>query len=414
MFPKIEHIDDVRLYVEAQPDEAFYIADKGDYLVVNYRSIMSIFPDLSVGHEAAILRECRGMIFCAKTGKILRRPLHKFFNFGERMESRDIDLNEIVAVYDKLDGSMVAPFFLNGDLVWGTKMGLTHMTDDLRSFVQRSTMESTLTSGKMMKKYHDFAGILISQRNMTPIFEYMAPKHRIVVNHPEETMSLLAVRDINTGEYMSYDKMASLASCFNIPVVKRWEVSDNASLVDQVRELEGTEGVVVELRNGDRLKVKSLWYMDLHKNREAIAKEKYVVGLILNERIDDALGLVPDHVRPKLEAYAKQFVMQYEERLEGIALSLYEALRTFETKKDFAISTIDSDHITRTIGFKLFDRRNDYPFHPHLMIADSFKEIILKMCDKSDTDFDKLCRKGIFNDSLPVWNIWDGTASDNS
>jgi RNA ligase len=408
MFPIIKHIDDVRPHVDAHSD-SFYIADKGDYLVANYASVMSAFPPLSDGPHAAILRECRGLIFDAKSGNLIRRPLHKFFNLGEREESRgdNFKSEDIVGVYDKLDGSMIAPFMLNGEIRWGTKMGLTHMTPDVEDFVRRNP------------KYHELAKYMLNNKYpATPIFEYMAPKHRIVVNHEEEKMALLAVRFIETGEYLMFANdswcrfhqgVVDLGEKYDVPVVRRWEVDTQHSLVDHVRELEGSEGVVVELRNGDRLKIKSLWYVDLHKNREAIAKEKYVVGLILNERIDDAIGLVPDFVVPKLEAYTQAFVKAYEAKLEESANYILEALATYEAKRDFAIATAaEGNHLARTIAFKVYDLRPD---HPHLMIADMFKERILAFTDKSDTDFQKQCREAVFNNNLPAWNIWDNTAS---
>jgi hypothetical protein len=199
------------------------------------------------------------------------------------------------------------------------------------------------------------------------------------------------------------------AEKFGVPVVRRWDIKPEDNLVDQVRDLEGAEGVVVELKNGDRLKIKSLWYVDLHKNREAIAKEKYVVGLILNERIDDAIGLVPDFVVPKLEAYTQAFVKAYEAKAVEVANYIYDALHTYSEKRDFAIATAsEGNHLARSIAFKVYDVRPD---HPHLMIADMFKERILAFTDKSDIDFQKQCREAVFNNQLPAWNIWDNTAS---
>lgn len=397
-YAHITNISQVRPIVEAN-EESFYIAEKEGYSVANYKSIMAAFPDLATGEDAYILRELRGIIFCNKTGDILRRPLHKFFNYSERAEYHaDIMAQKkIVAVYDKLDGSMIAPFILNGEIRWGTKMGLTHMTPDVEAFVARN------------QKYHEMASKCL-RGGLTPIFEYMAPKHRIVVNHVEETMTLLAIRYMDSGDYFGYDALEHIGNFYDIPVVRRWEIDDNFDLVNQVRELEGTEGVVVEFDDGTRAKVKSLWYMDLHKNREAIAKEKYVVGLILNDRIDDALSLVPDHVQEPLKAYTKAFLETYQAKLEEVANYIYEALHTYEFKRDFAIATAaEGNHLARAIAFKLFDQRPDYP---HLMVGDLFKDRILNFTTKSDIDFDRECRHGVFNNRLPSWNIWDGGVAE--
>lgn len=399
-YAHITHIDQVREAIEG--NEAFYIADKGDYLVVNYVSIITAFPPLTDGNHAKIMRELRGITFCAKTGEVLRRPLHKFFNYNQTAENHEsiLDAKKIVAVYDKLDGSMCAPFMLNGEIRWGSKMGLTHIAPDMEAFVERNP------------QYAAFAAKFLPL-GWTPIFEYMAPKHRIVVDHREEKMVLLAMRMRDSGEYLPYSNdswcgfhkgLVDAAAEFNIPVVRRWDIDADKSLIAQVHELEGAEGVVVEYDDGTRVKVKSLWYMDLHKNREAIAKEKYVVGLILNDRIDDALGLVPDHVKPKLESYTEAFLKAFTVKEFEVLTAVTEALNKHETKKDIALdSTLD--HNVRWICFKLFDLKDSKAD----TILDLFKGIVLKMTTKSDTDFDKECRKGIFGDALPTWNIWDGT-----
>lgn len=397
MFANISHIDEVRPHVEATDGE-FYITDKGDYLVANYAAIMSTFPGMDTA-AGAILRECRGMLFDGKTGKIIRRPLHKFFNLGEREESRGDNFKpeDVVAVYDKLDGSMIAPFFLNNEqgyhqVRWGTKAGLTHMTPDVEAFVEKHY------------NYAEFA-IMMLAVDVQPIFEYMAPKHRIVVNHSEEKMELLALRHIFTGEYYDYDTMVKCANNHQLPCVKRWKVDPSLDLVEQVRELEGSEGVVLEMKNGDRLKVKSLWYVDLHKNREAIAREKYVVGLILNERIDDAIGLVPDFVVPRLEAYVKAFMEQYTAKQKEIVEYIFNAVQLYPEKRDFAIATAkEGNHLARAIAFKVYDEQAKGTYTP---IGDHFKDRILAFTDKSDTDFNTQCRIAVFNDKLPEWNIWE-------
>lgn len=173
--------------------------------------------------------------------------------------------------------------------------------------------------------------------------------------------------------------------------------------------MRGIEGVVALTASGLRVKIKTLDYMDLHKNREAIAKEKYVVGLILNERIDDALGLVPVHVKPRLISYTEAFLAQYEMIRNKSFYNLFVAIQQSATRKDFALRN-DLPQFAKWIGFKLFDTRNSSGEITAQAFEDLFKEMILKSCNRSDADFDREVRKGIFNDDLPEWNIWEGVA----
>ena len=124
-FPLIRNISDV-LPAIAGRDE-FVVAEKEGYTVINYNVMFAdTFPDVDSGRttisgeriqnfDAAIRRECRGIIFDTATGEILRRPFHKFFNVNERDETQDhrVDLSRPHAILEKLDGSMIAPFIVN-------------------------------------------------------------------------------------------------------------------------------------------------------------------------------------------------------------------------------------------------------------------------------------------------------------
>ena len=74
--------------------------------------------------DTAIARECRGLKFDAD-GRIIARPFHKFFNLGEKERVEDIDWSAPHQLFDKLDGSMIHPAMLNGEMVFMTRMGAT-------------------------------------------------------------------------------------------------------------------------------------------------------------------------------------------------------------------------------------------------------------------------------------------------
>lgn len=110
-------------------NENFVVADKGDYFVVNYvRMGKDTHPPVEEGElgdyaRAAVLREGRGLIFCSKTGELLSRPFHKFFNLGEREDVMDIDLSKPHAIMEKLDGC------LSGDATVITPYGVMSMAE---------------------------------------------------------------------------------------------------------------------------------------------------------------------------------------------------------------------------------------------------------------------------------------------
>ena len=200
-FPLIRNISDVLPCIEGRDE--FVVAEKEGYTVINYNVMMAdTFPDVRTiivddigvySHHAALRRECRGIIFDSKTGDIIRRPFHKFFNVNEREETQDhvIDLSRPHRILEKLDGSMIAVFAHEGKLIWGTKM----VAQDFHELVEQFVKDSDID-------YEGFCWELINSGH-TPIFEWMHPQKRIVIDYGKEpTLTLTAIRNIVTGAYV--------------------------------------------------------------------------------------------------------------------------------------------------------------------------------------------------------------------
>lgn len=188
-FPVINTIDDV-LPAIAGRDE-FVVAERDFGTVINYLVAM---PDTfkMEGQDdvmGAIRRECRGLIF-DNEGHIMSRPFHKFFNVNEKEETQAhvLDLSRPHIVMDKLDGSMIRPVRMNGMVRLATKMGITDIADAAYNILrhnQRVWLEDMMVNG------------------FTPIFEYIAPTNKIVVEYAEAKLILTAVRETVSGEYRS-------------------------------------------------------------------------------------------------------------------------------------------------------------------------------------------------------------------
>jgi hypothetical protein len=104
-FPADITLDEVRELIK--DNHNFIIVDKGDYIVVNYvRAGNDTFPSV-VDRNTAILRELRGLIFSPE-GKVIARRFHKFFNYGEREDLLDINVNNSHRFIEKLDGCLSA------------------------------------------------------------------------------------------------------------------------------------------------------------------------------------------------------------------------------------------------------------------------------------------------------------------
>jgi RNA ligase len=371
-FPAINHISDV-LPAIAGADE-FHINEKDGYTVISYhvQNPDTTFPvvrkiDELVGDEirisgsenvsAALRRECRGLIFCNETGKVLSRGYHKFFNQNERLETQDIDLSQPHVILEKLDGSMLRPR-------WITKAGITEVSMQVEEWLAENP--------ELQKKYEELALSCLKSGHI-PIFEWCSRKQRIVLDYPEDALILTAMRCNITGKYTSFTDLVLCGERWDIPVVYPVGM--------YFLEQEGVEGIVIRFDDGHMVKVKTDWYVLRHKALDGLRSEKNVLKLILDEGVDDVMPLLDakmqeylggyvDRVFQKWNEYAKHYtctVNNYKhlERKEfanlaktmmfpWLAFKVYDGKDALETIKDKVSHSLSSqttvDNIRELIG----------------------------------------------------------------
>ncbi len=119
MFPVIEHRDEVLAAIDGREEFMVHRNPDLEFESVPYRYTMAdTFPDPNEpGIDTAerrrrqLVRECRGITFDAKSGQVIARKFHKFFNLGERDETRPhrIDWTRPHLRLVKADGSLMTP-----------------------------------------------------------------------------------------------------------------------------------------------------------------------------------------------------------------------------------------------------------------------------------------------------------------
>jgi RNA ligase len=317
-FPIIRGIDDVLPAIEGRNE--FIVAEKDGYNVVNYVVMKEdTFPTV-VDKNTAILREARGMIF-APNGELISRPFHKFFNVNERKETllQNIEFGSH-KIMTKLDGSMVRPFYVGKYIRWGTKMGITDVAMNAEKFVAQNPY------------YNDFVRPLLDD-GFTPIFEWMSPEDRIVIDYgTEPSLVLLALRDNTTGLYYGVQGIPG------IPTVGFHNI-DHTAIVDHTRSLQDAEGFVVQFNDGHMLKIKSDWYVTLHKSASLVKNERAVVSLILKDDVDDLKGFLTENDLKLVRELENTWVDRIFEEQEVVENILFNVLNeTGSNRKDFALA----------------------------------------------------------------------------
>lgn len=349
-FPYIKYIDPVLKAIEGADE--FVVSEKDGYTVINYNYIKEdTFPDVldynSIIHgrgsdydmDAALRRECRGIIF-DKEGVLVRRPFHKFFNYREREETQYASLKMSHTVMNKMDGSMVAPFIIEGNLLWGTKMGVTDVSEQVTPSL-----------------FHiNFARYCITQLNCTPIFEWCSRKQRIVLDYPEDTLALTAIRHMSTGVYMTYDDIYDEAENFHIPVVTAYDSAENLGILERyIHNQEDTEGFVIDFDGGHKLKLKSHWYLNLHKAKEALNRDKNLAALIIENRLDDLIPHLTIEDKTRVAMFSSELRDSIKMRAETISLFVTMAKESNKTRKEFALSISSLDPLTKSVCFRQWD-----------------------------------------------------------
>jgi T4 RnlA family RNA ligase len=265
----------------------------------------------------------RGLTFVFnEDGSLFSRYLllHKFFNLNQVAESQYSLIKDLAirSVYNKEDGS-VASFIR---LPNGSVLGKSKMSFDSD---QASGMNRLYRSNADLKRFVDWS----LDNDYVAVFEYVAPNNRIVLRYLEEELILLRLRDNKTGEYLDLSRFSKEIGSLKVAPS---DLATLDELVEQSHSVEDKEGWIIEFANGLFIKIKTAWYASLHGLlTNDLYRENVLVRYVLDEKIDDVLGQIPEgeadaHARiEKIIAVVKNAVSEkaqdigksYELFLEG-------------------------------------------------------------------------------------------------
>jgi len=328
MFKTIRHISDVEAAVAGKKEIRFLSQPNGITLGCY------LFMDSKTFDSPEAL-ECRGIAF-DRDGHIVSRPLHKFFNVGEkewlapdRLAARD----DIVAIYDKLDGSMVATAWVDDQLKWRSKKSFNSDVVKLATHMLDQPEHGRISA---------FAKEVASA-GLTAIFELTHPDARIVVAQEQPELRLLHVRDNVTGQYVMLDPghaIHDLIASHGIPLVHRFDALSLSSAIESLADMQGREGYVVQFANGDMVKIKCPWYLRIHRSLSFL-RERDIAWLALNEELDDVKGALVEAgidlaAVNEVEARLKTMLSGFLDEIEAI----WERGRDLD-RKSFAIANKD-------------------------------------------------------------------------
>lgn len=183
------------------------------------------------------------------------------------------------------------------------------------------------------------------REGLTPIFEWCSRKNRIVVDYPEDRLVLTAIRHNLTGNYLSFSEMREYGKSFNLDVVlvalgPNFTIDE---LVGLVSGWKGEEGVVVRWGDGHMAKIKATDYLTLHRSKSALSNEKNVIGVVVNDQLDDLIPILTESDASHLRAFQKAFWMGLDEVASSIVdIYLSEGGPAYTNQKAFATEFVSS------------------------------------------------------------------------
>jgi hypothetical protein len=296
---------------------------------------------------------CRGLVTDDK-GDIVAKPFDKFFN----IEEGKFEPTEKFEVYEKMDGSLGIVFWYEGKWILATR----------GSFTSDQAIKGT----EILKKYNTD----IMFRHMTFCFEIIYPENRIVLDYGgEEKLVMLGAFDRWGKDYdiSDWDE-------WGFDVVKKYDgIKDFKELKAMVKD--DQEGFVVKFSNGDRVKVKGVEYLRLHKIMTNVTTTGVWEYLKNGEDVMELLKDVPDEFYKKIQNYVKDLRYSYFQisedagkKFDGKMYGKYNDKEPIEDRKEFAEWVFTQPKHMSGILFRMFDKK-DYSEIIWNIIRPEFKKL---------------------------------------
>jgi len=319
-------------------NESFYIKEteiEGSRVkIADYRlaSITDFIQD-----EA---QELRGICFVEQADGSWKRNLlmNKFHNLNETKFNdeiswmyEDVKHKKVISVQDKLDGSICSPVkYPNGAIRMKSK---TSFISDQAVMAQEFFNKKSIMQEEVDK---------LLEKGKTPIFELISAENQIVLSYKNTELILLQIRN-EDGTYMSCEDIKYYSIIMGVKQAKVYDKSFNDlnKLLKLKETEENIEGYVVTLEDGQMLKIKCNWYLQLHRLVSPNQfQENHLIEAILDGNFDDIISQLNEG--PKKEKFIElehlishkfnELVQEFID-LRGEYFNKYQ-----ENRKEFALA----------------------------------------------------------------------------
>lgn len=253
------------------------------FVLFKYNQINSDFNE-------PICLEARGLILDSLDNfRVVRMAFKKFFNLGEGFAAK-LDWDSAVAT-EKIDGSIMSVWFARGKWHLSTNGTIDAFKAEINGVGPYKTF------GELFESVLPLSTFVNYNKHRCWTFELISPYNKVVIGYPETKVCLLSVRDMDSLEELGLDAVEMLADANGLTVPERYDLNNEADYRKVVEQMpEGHEGIVVRDVNGERVKIKTLLYFEMHraKNNGVITLER-IVDLIRANDHYEFLSYFPEY-----------------------------------------------------------------------------------------------------------------------
>lgn len=320
-----------QLMTLAETNEAFYFADRElgnqTYRLFNYR-LASYTNFLLPGAV-----ESRGIMFNVtdpEAIELVSMPMEKFWNLNENPATMDLDLSTAVEIELKADGSLISTYMHDIGRPW------PHTECVLRLKTKGSIESDQCIAAMEYLDEDENDEFKIALMNMTKMgytvnMEWCAPDNRIVLGYMEPVLTVLNVRRMSDGEYVDIFKPSAFGNPLWNTIRDHYitsvdvEADTVSEFAAKIPDMVDIEGYVIRLASGQRVKVKTEWYLVQHRAKDSINSDRRLYEAVLAEATDDLRSMFHyDELICKRIGMMEEFVAKHYNHLVETVETFYE------------------------------------------------------------------------------------------
>jgi hypothetical protein len=303
---------------------------------------------------------------------VLAWPMDRFYNHGDPAAAQIDWADPKLRVLEKLDGTMIV-------LYWDPEHGKWHCATrsvseaDVPIKTGDMALNNTTFSELFWRAYLETTAMVCARDHLTPnedtlqlfvestcdslnknvtyVWELTSPYNRVVVRYDVPRVTLLAMRDIQTGKEL--DPADDAQAHMELP--KSWPIHNVEALVAFVDSADPAvlEGAVVIDSKFNRLKVKNKSWVLSSKAKDLVTvSRRSALEAIILDKIDDILPLIEKDIADELNKMRDGLVLY----MQTVDRRFAAFKNTTNSRKEFALA-VNASGDWPTPYFNLYEGR---------------------------------------------------------